>query len=540
MRLTVWLLAALLLVRRAVTCTTGCVCDDATLICNDTRTLDTSLFHDNLRTLAWTSSNIERLSRPLFESCVHLRDLSLDNNSLTELPENLFYDLLDLERLNVSRNRLQLLPRNLFLKNVNLRHVKLDWNRLRSLPFKMPGSQLETLDLSHNLLTSLADYRFTTNGKLKVLKLSWNRLTNLSPKLLAGLDQLTELELDHNHIGYLPLGLFLSARKLRRLDLSNNPITRLTDVSFQSLGDLHWLNLSNTRISHFPLGVWKHVPQLEQLGLRGINISMLNDEDLVGLNNLKQLWIEDTHLHTISSRALKSVPKLQGLFLKNNDLVFLPASLAHLGELRNLELQGNRLACDCRMFWFVKWMETHLYSNVMNNGLRCGEEPSLDALRYLNCTAPYPVHVTQLNQYLIFSPVLLECEFSGNPAPSITWVTPKLKILHWNPDPSFPDVYYKHPAVHKFDDPGWVDDGRIRLMDNGSLYIQSLLREDVGLYKCFATNPISHVTSFVTVQMDPISFQQIKMLSYVVGAASAVMFLLLTLFVQFLRYLCVK
>lgn len=38
--------------------------------------------------------------------------------------------------------------------------------------------------------------------------------------------------------------------------------------------------------------------------------------------------------------------------------------------------------------------------------------------------------------------------FSANPPPSITWITPKREVFHWNPDTGIPDVFKKHPHAH--------------------------------------------------------------------------------------------
>ncbi|CAL7936941.1 unnamed protein product [Xylocopa violacea] len=125
------------------------------------------------------------------------------------------------------------------------------------------------------------------------------------------------------------------------------------------------------------------------------------------------------------------------------------------------------------MFWFVKWAESkeHLRT-AFQSGFRCGDEidgtgDMLKTLRYLKCTPPNLAYATPTQQYLLLSSVLLECEFNGNPTPSITWVTPKL-------------------------------------------------------------------------QMNPITLHKIKIISILVGAASATAFLLLTLLLQFLRYLLAK
>ncbi|XP_076237583.1 uncharacterized protein LOC143181183 [Calliopsis andreniformis] len=503
-----------------------------------------------LKNLAWTSSGIERIEPGAFRATTFLEHLNLGDNRLTELPSDVFHPLHQLQYLNLTGNRLSIVPRVLFQGLDQLAEIGLSRNQLSVLPYQTFSSSkaLARLDLSCNRLVSLPDHTFKPNKELQELALSANRLTKLPSRLFSGLIHLKILELANNEIDTIPRGLFAELSSLQHLDLSGNPITHLTSATFQSLSNLRWLGLRYLQITVLPQDVWRPVRKLRTLLLTGTRIEVLRNEDLKGLEELETLEISKSPLREISRRALDRTPALRKLDLRDSNLTFLPANVAQLSRLTELQLQGNPWACDCRMFWFVKWAESkeHLRT-AFQSGFRCGEEletggnDMLNTLRYLDCTPPFLAYATPTQQYLLLNSVLLECEFNGNPPPSLTWVTPTLKVLHWNPDPAFPDAFVEHPPVH-----GWeqsvpfVDDGRVRILENGSLYITTLLRQDVGQYKCFAVNPIANATTYISLQMNPITLHKIKIISILVGAACATAFLLLTLLLQLLRYLLIR
>lgn len=557
-----------------VECATGCECLDngKSLLCRERNFLGLGLSRQvtnvvlrnvgaatipvsalepaiRLKSLAWTSSGIERIEPGAFLATTFLAHLNLGDNRLTELPSDVFHPLQQLQYLNLTGNRLTTLPRASFQGLDWLEEIDLSRNRLSVLPYQVfaLSKSLARLDLSGNLLVSLPDHSFRPNKNLQELVLSANRLTKLPPRLFSGLNQLKILELADNEIDTVPRGLFADLVSLQHLDLSGNPITRLTSITFHSLSNLRWLSLKNLPVTVLPYDVWRPVRKLRTLLLSGTRLEALRNEDLKGLDKLETLEVNNSPLREISRCTLDRTPALRKIDLRDSNLTFLPANVAQLSFLSELQLQGNPWACDCRMFWFVKWAESkeHLRT-VFQSGFRCGDEIDgtadiLQTLRYLKCAPPNLIYATPTQQHLLLNPVLLECEFNGNPTPSLTWVTPTLQVLHWNPDPAFPDAFVEHPSVH-----GWeqsvpfVDDGRIRILENGSLYIATLLRQDVGQYKCYAVNPIANATTYISLQMNPITLNRIRIMSILVGAASATAFLLLTLLLQLLRYLLLK
>jgi len=506
-----------------------------------------------LRNLVWTSSGIESVEAGAFGATIYLQRLDLGDNRLVQLPSDLFHPLHQLQYLNLTGNRLVALPRQLFYGLDRLQEIRLAANQLAVLPYQAFASarELVRLDLSGNRLVSLPDHSFRPNKQLQELWLAGNRLTKLPSRLFSGLSQLHVLDLANNEIDTLPRSLFIDLVTLEYLDLAGNPITHFTNTAFQGLVGLRWLNLDRLPITSLPVDVWRPVGGLRTLLLSRTKLESLRNGNLAGLAELETLEITNSPLREIGHLTLNETPSLRRLDLHHNDLAFLPANVAHLSLLDELWLQGNPWACDCRMFWFVKWAESRAHLRAaFRSGLKCGHDEvhgddaanTLQTLRYLKCSSPSLIRATETQQYLLQNSVLLECEFNGNPAPSLTWVTPNGLVFHWMPDPGFPDTFVEHPNVHSWLDARQpiVNDVGMRVLENGSLYIPILLRQHVGKYKCTAVNPIANETVYVTLQLDPITLHNIKFFSIIVGAFSAAAFLLLTLLLQLLRYLFMK
>lgn len=79
--------------------------------------------------------------------------------------------------------------------------------------------------------------------------------------------------------------------------------------------------------------------------------------------------------------------------------------------------------------------------------------------------------------------VTLECSATGQPQPRVTWT--------------------------KGDRTPLPSDARINITPSGGLYIQNVVREDGGLYTCFASNNVDtiHSTARIIVQGKPFRFR---------------------------------
>ncbi|KAJ8922809.1 hypothetical protein NQ315_007844 [Exocentrus adspersus] len=505
--------------------------------------LDAATLHH----LRWHRSGITDINN-VIANPQSLRTLDLSYNNVTLLQEHQFQNYTNLVQLNLSRNLINDLPRDVFNNNQSIRKLCLAHNSLKAIPFQVfaPMNELNELDLSYNSLVTFLDHFFKFNKNIEILLLNNNNITKITSNALADLTDLKRLDLSFNSLGILSKGLFDSLVHLQYLNLANNPLTNIASGSFRGLQNMRTLNLSGNRLTQLPFGLLHFSPSLLSFTLDNTQIEKIHNSELLGIPNLEVLNIRRNRmLKEIESYVLADTPVLKELDISGNSLTFLPQSIANLTRLHRLNISDNPWACDCRMHWFAPWADHKKKSNVTMSELSCGPDAypndMLPTLHHLNCTKPRIVYKTPTKLYRLKSDALLECRYAANPPPSITWVTPKREVFHWNPDLSIPDVFSKHPVAHdQYMTPIRVIPPRIQVLDNGTLWVKNVTRADCGRYTCYASNPVANLTEDVLLHIDPADWNHIKIISLIVGTQSAAGFLGLTLLIQFLRYVLNK
>lgn len=507
-----------------------------------TRVIGEKLNVSNIHQLKWTNSDITNLSQSII-SPETLRKLDLSFNNITFLQNNQFHDYFSLTEINISYNQIADLPRNVF-SNLNLSKLCLSHNSLQAIPFQVfkPMQYMHTLDLSHNFLVTILDHFFMLNKYIEVLLLNNNKISKLTSNALADLTELVRLDLSNNQLEVIAKGLFDRLNNLKYLHLANNPILNLASGTFRGLSNLEQLDISGNKLIHLTFGLLHFSPKLLHLTIDNTWIEAIHNSELLGVPNLKTLRIRNnTMLKEIEAYVLSDTAQLIDLDISGNALTFLPLSLKNLTKLERLNITNNPWACDCRMYWFASWAESRKKSNVTMSDLSCGPyaypNDMIPTLHHLNCTSPRIEYKTPTKLYRLKSDALLECRYAAYPPPTLTWVTPKREVYHWNPDPSIPGVFDKHPHAHnKFMTPLRVIPPRIQVLDNGTLWIKNVTREDCGRYTCYASNPVANKTEDVLLHIDPTDWNHVRIISLIVGTQSAAGFLSLTLLVQFIRY----
>ncbi|GJQ65614.1 hypothetical protein Trydic_g7708 [Trypoxylus dichotomus] len=499
----------------------------------------------NISYLQWTDSELVDINSSITHPGT-LSTLDVSRNDINILYNYQFSSFTNLRVLNMAHNQISDLPRTVF-DNLNLERLYLSDNKLYAIPFQVfaPMKNLRILDLSHNFIVTILDHFFKFNKYIEELLLNDNKIAKLTSNALEDLSDLRILDLSNNSLTSISKGLFDSLHKLEYLNLAGNSITNLASGTLRSLQSLTHLDLSDNKLKQLTFGLFHFSQRIESLTLDNTLIEVIHNTELLGLPHLEFLYIRNNKLlKEIESYVFDDTAFLKELDISGNSMSFLPLSMANLTRLQKLNIADNPWACDCRMFWFASWVENRR-RNISLSELSCGPHAypndMIPTLQHLNCTGPRITYKTPTKQYRLKTMALLECRYSANPPPSITWVTPTREVYHWNPDPTVPDVFQKHPHAHdQVLTPLRTIPPRIQVLDNGTLYIQNVTRADCGRYTCYASNPVANFSSDVLLHIDPVDWNNIRIQSIIVGFYCAGGFLGLTLLVQFLRYVLNK
>lgn len=535
---------------RAQDCPAACTCNSTRLACRAaavpqnrlTRNYFSASYGNHLQDLSWTDSKINTLEIHVFDGLTDLEYIDLSRNEIRRTEHGLFGGLSRLKSLNLSRNFIDDIPRFTFADLENLEVLDVSHNRLHVIPFQVFGPiiKLQYLDISHNKIATFLDYYFNPNRQLKALFLNNNSLVKITSNALVNLKELETLDISSNKLEYIPKSIFDNFEQLRTLNLSFNQFQNISQDVFKNLKNLRWLSMGGNRLRTLPPTLFQHNEHLETIYLDHTELTVIQNTNFKGLSTLHQLYIRNNnYLGEIEMYVFQDTPAITHLDLSSNALLSLPQSLTMLKNLKELKLANNPWACDCRMAWFAGWADKR--KEIIKSDLSCPLTYPNDMIRILNhtnCKPPILVSNSPLTLYRLQKDALLECKFTGNPMPSITWITPTRMVFHWNPEPLIKDIFHKHGVAH---DQYYhaIDNSksRVRVLDDGSLFIGDIHREDCGTYLCFATNPLANLTAEVVLNIDPMTMLEIKMYSLLCGALCAAGFLGLTLLVQFLRYI---
>uniref|UniRef100_A0A3B4B2G8 Ig-like domain-containing protein n=1 Tax=Periophthalmus magnuspinnatus TaxID=409849 RepID=A0A3B4B2G8_9GOBI len=148
---------------------------------------------------------------------------------------------------------------------------------------------------------------------------------------------------------------------------------------------------------------------------------------------LRNLDLGHNRLKDFPWNDLQNLTSLQLLRLDNNELKSIPqnafSNLKHLSSLR-LNNNNNPFACTCYMYWLKHWI---LNSNIDipdQDLITCAtpnnvENESLVNLTDSNCVRPIvTINIENEDQNERFyegSLLVLTCEYSGNPQPTVKW-----------------------------------------------------------------------------------------------------------------------
>ncbi|XP_069041497.1 leucine-rich repeat and immunoglobulin-like domain-containing nogo receptor-interacting protein 4b [Lepisosteus oculatus] len=444
-------------------------------------------FSADAQRLDLAGNRLKTLGKGQFAGLPQLRELELSENSISLIEMEAFQGLRSLQTLQLRNNRLKILLVGVF----------------SGLP------SLHLLDISENEILVFLDYTFRELASLRRLVAGENDLVFISHRAFSGLQSLQELHLDRCNltavptealsqlqslsllrlrrlnISVLPSHSFRRLSRLRTLEVAHCPLLEAVDNNSLFGLNLTSLTIADCNLTSVPYAAIRHLVYLRFLDLSYNPISVVRANLLGDLLRLQEFHLAGGSLIRIEPGAFRGLSSFRLLNVSSNRLPTLEEGVFHsVGFLKTLRLDGNPLACDCRLLWLVRRRRLLGFDGrqpscaaperVQGRQFRDFSETGLPGLftcrqaRILD-RKPQEVRVEEGTTVLFF------CKADGDPPPAVAWLTPRQTRLS--------------PA------------GRIRVLANGTLEVRYAQAQDSGTYLCVASNAAGSDNLSVSLQV---------------------------------------
>ncbi|KAL1249869.1 hypothetical protein QQF64_020874 [Cirrhinus molitorella] len=292
------------------------------------------------------------------------------------------------------------------------------------------------------------------------------------------------LDLSHNRLTWLAAGSFYGLPRLHTLHMSHNRISLLSPGAFHNISSLRYLDLSSNKLQVVGKYHFQDLPALEVLLLYNNRLTRVESNTLMGLGNLRKVYLSLNQITDFPFFSIRkhSHPNLATLDLSSNRLFRLPMDdivVLPVAVQKGLFLNNNSLECDCsmyRMFWH--W-EQKGYPSVKDykDDYKClmyGEpQISINFLRsshlFENCTIGKMISlISPKADKVVYEgeQVRLDCTGTLNGEDlSYSWIIP-----------------------HQENISQLIQNGTLRLNQDGSLDILAAQSIDSGVYQCTAVD----------------------------------------------------
>ncbi|XP_041358091.1 leucine-rich repeat neuronal protein 3-like [Gigantopelta aegis] len=568
------------------TCPSNCTCSNTTWKANPEfgvycvhTDLDSVPFHipQQVNILDLHGNGIQSLNECL-NNLTDLKFLNLSFNHLASLNASVFDNLQKLKTLDISYNVISAIQSKAFSDMINIDDVNLSGNRIRSIEsdilFGLHMARM--LNFSMNEINNISNGAFQFMKNLKILDFSNNKINVISIKMLQGLKSLTSLHLENNKIHTIEPGSFTHLGSLQELDMSSNKLTTLDKDVLSGLSNLTTLSLQDNCIKDIDLQFMDNAENVIVLRLSGNSFHNISIPVFTMLRNLQELYLSNmpclitvafnafhglstlltldlshnTNLSFIHPDLFDDLQQLLVLDLSHNNISMLSElTFLHNKHLQQVFLEANVFQCTCGIAWLAGSLLVNI-SVFKSENLECAVNDTYSIpLSMLSgfelCPALKESNVTETEVVMkLAHPCRLICEFVPDPMTMVVWKTPRQEIFTYHPfhpqaashllSTNITDLHSSFHRNHPWhNDSGYYSDlegssDHIVLLSDGSLYIDYILRKDAGPYECLVQNSHYNSSQTVTIRLVCAIFQT-KITSLIVGASTALVFLVLTI-----------
>ncbi|KAM9338844.1 leucine-rich repeat and fibronectin type-III domain-containing protein 2 [Symphorus nematophorus] len=320
------------------------------------------------------------------------------------------------------------------------------------------------------------------------LRLGGNYILRITQQDFANMTDLVDLTLSRNTISYIQPFSFGDLETLRSLHLDNNRLVELGPDDLRGLVNLQHLIVNNNQLGRIHDKAFEDLaPALEDLDLSYNNLMSLPWDSVRQMINLHQLSLDHNLLDFIPEGTFTDLERLARLDLTSNRLQKLPPdpifaraqdsmimTTPYAPQL-SLSLGGNPLHCNCEMLWLRRLERDDDLET-------CASPPALKGRYFWNvkeeefvCQPPLITQHTHRMLVLEGQTASLRCEATGDPSPTIHWISPDDRLLG--------------------------NSSRTAVFSNGTLSITITTSKDYGTFTCIAANVAGESTASVEVSI---------------------------------------
>ncbi|XP_029296904.1 leucine-rich repeat, immunoglobulin-like domain and transmembrane domain-containing protein 3a [Cottoperca gobio] len=226
-----------------------------------------------------------------------------------------------------------------------------------------------------------------------------------------------KLRIEKTMVRRIPTEAFYYLVELRYLWITYNSISSVDSASFYNLKVLHELRLDGNMISVFPWESLRETPMLRTLDLHNNRITNVPNEAIPYLLNITYLDLSSNKLATLPSDLMDIWPPFNGAPIFTN-----------ASQKVVLGLQDNPWFCDCKISKLIELSKmTGTPIILMDLFLVCSGPENLAGVPFQsteldNCVKPSVMASATKITSPLGSNVLLRCDATGFPTPSLSWI----------------------------------------------------------------------------------------------------------------------
>ncbi|XP_026870002.2 leucine-rich repeat, immunoglobulin-like domain and transmembrane domain-containing protein 3a [Electrophorus electricus] len=281
-----------------------------------------------------------------------------------------------------------------------------------------------------------------------------------------------KLRVEKTMVRHVPPEAFYYLTELRYLWMAYNAVTAVDARSFYNLKALHELRLDGNLIATFPWESLKETPSLRTLDLHNNRLTSIPAKAVAYLHSVTYLDISSNRLTTLPTDLVDIWPPFSSM-LPNTSHKFI------------LGLQDNLWYCDCQISKLIELSQTVDAAVVlMDPYLLCSGPANLAGILFQRaeldqCVKPSVMTSATKITSSIGSNVLLRCDATGYPTPSLLW-------SRADGSPVNTTVVQESPGAG---------------VQWSILSLHGVQASDAGVYCCKARNVAGHAEAFITLSV---------------------------------------